>query len=183
MPPRHPAPRARMSGLLGACVVAVLVAATAVASGSGPWEAGRLTPVAADQSAGNDVRSVTAAPPRPTFVTRPAWTRASVATVWLRPGKARPVDRPALRPTPDIDRWVHRQSLAQREDLTSRVLTQSVRGDRVQVLAERDRWSRVRLPQQRGSYFRHGIVGWVPSRQLSARAVRTTATTVSRSHD
>jgi cell wall-associated NlpC family hydrolase len=67
---------------------------------------------------------------------------------------------------------VQRQTLAQREGLTGRVLTQAVRGETVQVLRERAGWSRVRLPQQRGSYFRDGIVGWVPSRQLSAQAPR-----------
>jgi cell wall-associated NlpC family hydrolase len=67
---------------------------------------------------------------------------------------------------------VHHQTLAQREGLTGRVLTQAVRGEPVRVIRERDGWSRVRLPRQRGSYFRDGIVGWVPSRQLTAHAPR-----------
>lgn len=167
--------------LLAACLVAVLVAAVAVAWGSGQPETGGLAVAASRPAAGPDsptpAPETSAEPAAP--VMRPAWTRASVATVWLRPGKARPVDRPALRRTPDIGRWVRHQSLHQREGLTSRVLTQAVRGERVQVLAERAGWSRVRLPQQRGSYFREGIVGWVPSRQLTSRAIRTRATTSS----
>ena len=43
-------------------------------------------------------------------------------------------------------------------------------GERVLVLRQRHGWSRVRLPQQRGDYFRTGIVGWVPTRQLSTTA-------------
>jgi cell wall-associated NlpC family hydrolase len=96
-----------------------------------------------------------------------AWTQASIATVWIRPGRTRAVDRPALQPHPDIKAWVRRQTLAQREDLDRRVMTQSLRGERVHVIRQRHGWTKVQLPQQRGSYYRHGIVGWVPTHQLS----------------
>lgn len=165
--------------LLGLCVAAVLTAAVAVALATGPvgpsFPRGSVTPAAAQRHVPSP--SGTAAPVLSASrlpASRPAWTRASVATVWLRPAKARPVDRPALRRTPDIDRWVQRQTLTEREALTGRVLTQAVRGEQVRVLREHAGWSRVRLPQQRGSYFRHGIVGWVPSRQLTAQAPKHT---------
>jgi cell wall-associated NlpC family hydrolase len=96
-----------------------------------------------------------------------AWTKASVATVWIRPGRTRPVDRPALAAHPDISRWLGDQTLAQRVDLDRRVMTQSVQGEQVAVVRQRGAWSKIRLPQQRGSYYRHGIVGWVPTHQLS----------------
>jgi cell wall-associated NlpC family hydrolase len=118
-----------------------------------------------------------------------AWTRASVATVWLRPARVRPVDRPALRAKPDIDRWLNAQSITQRQHLDRRVLTQAVHGETVRVLAERSGWTKVRLPDQRGSFYRDGIIGWVPSRQLTrhpapaatpARPLRATADNVMR---
>jgi cell wall-associated NlpC family hydrolase len=98
---------------------------------------------------------------------RDAWTKVSVATVWIRPAKARAVDDAALAARPSIVRWIDRQSLAQREDLTSRVMTQAVRGEPVEVLHRRGAWSKVRLPEQRGSYFTHGIVGWVRTHHLT----------------
>ena len=164
---------------LGSGVVAVLLAAILAVLLAGPDDAAGLVPSAATPlsahrdslAAAAPAGEASAAPPQ--RIERPAWARASVATVWLRPAKARPVDRPALRRAPDINRWVHRQTLAEREGLTHRVLTQAVHGERVDVLRERSGWSRVRLPQQRGSYFRDGIVGWVPTRQLTARAPRT----------
>jgi cell wall-associated NlpC family hydrolase len=111
-----------------------------------------------------------------------AWTRAAVATVWLSPRRVRPVDGPALRRRPSIATWIDRQSLTQREDLDRRVLTQALRGDRVVVLGTRAAWTRVRLPAQRGSRFPNGIVGWVPSRQLSRTSVGAGSPTSSYDH-
>ena len=68
---------------------------------------------------------------------------------------------------PDVRRWLDRQTLSQREDLTSRVMTQAVRGEPVEVLRQRGGWSKVRLPLQRGSFFDRGIIGWVRSGQLA----------------
>jgi cell wall-associated NlpC family hydrolase len=101
-----------------------------------------------------------------------AWARAAVTTVWIRPGKARPIDRPVLVASPNVRRWLDQQTLAQREDLTRRVMTQAVRGEPVEVLRQREGWSKVRLPLQRGSYFDRGIIGWVRSGQLAHGADR-----------
>jgi cell wall-associated NlpC family hydrolase len=98
---------------------------------------------------------------------RSIWVGASVATVWVRPGRTRPVDRPALAAQPRIARWISHQSLRQRNDLASRVMTQALHGDALVLLASRDGWSKVELPDQRGSHFRDGIIGWVPTRQLT----------------
>jgi gamma-D-glutamyl-L-lysine dipeptidyl-peptidase len=111
-----------------------------------------------------------------------AWARTDVATVWIRPGKARPVDRPVLTAKPDVRRWLDRQTLAQREDLTQRVMTQAVRGEPVEVLRQRDGWSKVRLPLQRGSYFDRGIIGWVRSGQLAHGAERPTSAAAAGNH-
>src|SRR4051812_32833811 len=91
----------------------------------------------------------------------PAWVSADVATVWKRPGLVRRVDRPAVAAHPSIRTWLSRQSVAAREALVGRVLTQAVRGERVVVLIQRPGWSKVRIVDQRGSFFRDGIPGWV----------------------
>ena len=95
------------------------------------------------------------------------WVGASAATIWIKPGKARKIDAPALRAQPDIPRWISRQSLRQRNDLTYRVMTQALHGDELVRLTQRDGWSKVQLPDQTGNKFRDGIIGWVPTRQLS----------------
>src|SRR4051812_17084432 len=99
------------------------------------------------------------------------WVRADIATVWLHPQSARPADRPALRANPSISRWIARVPLEVREQFDRRVLTQALRGEPVVVVRRSQGWTKVRLLQQRGSYFRDGIPGWVPTRQLSAKPV------------
>ena len=125
------------------------------------------------------VRTPTADPspsPSPTSTPAPApetvWVSAGVATVWVKPSRTRPVDAPALRAQPDITRWINRQSLRQRNDLGPRVETQALHGDKLLRLANRGTWSKVQLPDQTGSKFPDGIVGWVPTRQLSTTRVR-----------
>jgi len=99
------------------------------------------------------------------------WVRSAVATVWLHPHSARPADRPALRAHPSISRWIARVPLQVRENFDRRVLTQAVRGEPLTVVRRSLGWTKVRLLQQRGSFFRQGIPGWVPTRQLSAKPV------------
>jgi cell wall-associated NlpC family hydrolase len=50
-------------------------------------------------------------------------------------------------------------------------MTQALHGDELFRLARRGSWSKVRLPDQTGSKFPNGIVGWVPTRQLTATRV------------
>jgi hypothetical protein len=97
--------------------------------------------------------------------------KADVATLWKHPRVVRPVDRPALAARPDIHRWLSRQTVASRERLVGRVLTQAVRGERVVVLIHHDNWLKVRVVDQRGSFFHDGIPGWVPTRQITQRQV------------
>jgi cell wall-associated NlpC family hydrolase len=99
------------------------------------------------------------------------WVRADVATVWLHRHSARPADRPALRADPSISRWIARVPLQVREHFDRRVLTQALRGEPLTVVRRAPGWTKVRLLQQRGSFFRQGIPGWVPTRQLSAKPV------------
>ena len=101
------------------------------------------------------------------------WVSADVATVWIRPNRVRRVDGPALQAHPRIGLWISHQTLRQRDDLDTRVMTQALHGDQLVLVTRRDDgWSKVRLPDQRGSGFPDGIVGWIPSRQLSIAAPR-----------
>jgi cell wall-associated NlpC family hydrolase len=81
------------------------------------------------------------------------------------------VDAPALKAQPDIARWIDRQSLRQRSDLGQRVMTQALHGDKLVRVGQRGAWSKVQLPAQTGNKFPDGIVGWIPSRQLSTSRV------------
>jgi hypothetical protein len=102
--------------------------------------------------------------------TTPAWVRVSVATVWHLPSSPRPVDAPALGDPAGIEHWLTRLSVTERLGLDSRINTQVLLGQEVLVLAHRGRWSEVEVPDQRGSRFPTGIIGWVPDVQLSAVA-------------
>src|SRR2546421_6119233 len=68
------------------------------------------------------------------------WVSANVATVWIKPRRARRVDALALRTHPRIARWISRQTLRQREDLDTRVMTQALHGDEVVLIKRRDGW-------------------------------------------
>jgi cell wall-associated NlpC family hydrolase len=156
------------------------VALAAAATGLVDVSITRAQPAGATIDAARTATPVATATPTPTptasspsvAVERPAWTRAAVATIWVKPNRPRPVDHPALLRRPRIARWIDDMTLAQRRDLTDRVMTQTLRGERVEVQRTRsDGWSKVRLPVQTGSAFPTGIIGWVPSRQLSAAPV------------
>jgi hypothetical protein len=99
--------------------------------------------------------------------TTPSWVQVSVATVWHLPSSPRPVDAPALGNPAGIEDWLARLSVAQRLGLDSRINTQVLLGQEVLVLGRRGRWSKVEVPDQRGSGFPEGIIGWVPNVQLS----------------
>lgn len=100
-----------------------------------------------------------------------AWVRADVATVWWHLHSARPADRPATAADPNISRWIRQVPLVVRESFDRRVLTQALRGEPLVVLKREGAWTRVRVLQQRGSFYRQGIPGWVPTRQLSMKPV------------
>jgi cell wall-associated NlpC family hydrolase len=60
-------------------------------------------------------------------------------------------------------------SLAQRKALWHRSDTETVLGERVRVLALRDGWVKVAVPDQPSQLDPRGYPGWVPARQLTAR--------------
>jgi hypothetical protein len=99
------------------------------------------------------------------------WVRVPAANVWYRTGWVRRIDRPSLGATPHLAKWVRNQSIAQRETLGNNLMTQALRGEQVVLIGSRGPWAQVRLPQQRGNFYRAGIVGWIWRSQLSTTTV------------
>ncbi len=99
-----------------------------------------------------------------------AWVQVSVATIWIHPSSPRPIDGLALADPARISSWLEGLGFSGRLGLNGRVDSQMLFGTRVLVLGQQQNWSRVEVPDQRGALFPHGIIGWVPSRQLSAMA-------------
>lgn len=101
---------------------------------------------------------------------RPGGTAAidvSVATLWRAPGLARAIDAPALGNPVHLDEWNRNlATTASRAWLESRVVTQALYGERVKVLAIRDGWAKVAVPDQRTPLDARGYPGWLPVRQL-----------------
>lgn len=97
------------------------------------------------------------------------YVAVNVATVWTSPGKARPVDRPALTNPAHPRRWLRAMTAAQRADLTTsnRTQTQVLYGAAVVVLEQRGAWSRVVVPRQPTPRDARGYPGWIPTVQLA----------------
>ncbi len=104
----------------------------------------------------------------------PAWVRVSVATLWDHPTSARAIDRPALRVPAAIRPWLGRLTVADRLAFDNEIATQALFGEQLLVLGHQGPWSRVELPDQRGSRYPNGIIAWVPSVQLTTTAPPST---------
>jgi gamma-D-glutamyl-L-lysine dipeptidyl-peptidase len=93
----------------------------------------------------------------------------SVATLWETPRSPRRMDAPALRNPVDLDAWNRNlASTAARAGLLDRVVTQALYGEPVTVLAVKDGWAKVAVPDQPSPLDRRGYPGWLPLRQLAA---------------
>ena len=96
-----------------------------------------------------------------------AQVAVSVATLWARPGIARPLDRPALGDPVDLRAWDRALATAElRRWLVGRVQTQALYAEPVRVLAVRGAWARVAVEDQASPLDRRGYPGWLPARQL-----------------
>ena len=98
------------------------------------------------------------------------WISVSVATLWVKPGLARPVDAAAVAAVADPRAWVAAMTTAQKHWLVGRLETQALYGTRVTLLATSGAWSRVAVPGQPSPRDARGYPGWVPTRQLTALA-------------
>ncbi len=161
MPRRAPA-------VLAALAAAVLVGGVGIAAGAqGQAEQPAAAPAAPGPAAA--ARTQPHAAREPAFPYR-AWVSVALSPVWLAPESARPVDHPVLASPVRVHDWLRPQSTARRVDLTDRLMTQLTLGERVTVVAARGDWRQVVVVDQKGDYFKHGIVGWVPARQLTTAA-------------
>jgi cell wall-associated NlpC family hydrolase len=94
--------------------------------------------------------------------------RVSVATLWVRPGETRRVDRPGAAYPADPRTWVTGMTTTQKRWLVGRLETQALYGATVYLLATRGAWSRVAVAGQPTPRHRLGYPGWLPTRQLTA---------------
>jgi len=107
--------------------------------------------------------------PRPKPVT--LWVAVPAANVWDKLRHVRNVDHASMGAHPNLRRWVRHMSYHQRLALGSSLMTQALRGEQVVLLARHGSWAKVRVVDQRGSVYRHGIIGWVQRAQLSTRPI------------
>lgn len=112
-----------------------------------------------------------AVPPRAGPVLGPferRWVAVPVATVWDRPGAARPEDGPAVGAGPDVQRWVTSLDYRQKLGLDDLLATQALFEQPVVVYGHEGGWDHVLVPGQTGAVYPFGVAGWVPDVQLTA---------------
>lgn len=93
-----------------------------------------------------------------------AIVNVEVATGWTSPDAPREIDEPATRDDPDAACWLAGLDAlgpAARLGLHGRTLTQLVAGEPVEVIEERDDWTRVAALWQPSSADRRGYPAWV----------------------
>jgi gamma-D-glutamyl-L-lysine dipeptidyl-peptidase len=99
-----------------------------------------------------------------------AWVDVSVATVWIHPTSPRKLDDPVLVRPARVGQWLDSMGIAGRLGLHGRIDTQMIFGTKVVVLFRHGNWSDVEIPSQTGNHFPNGVIGWVPSAQLTVKA-------------
>jgi cell wall-associated NlpC family hydrolase len=100
----------------------------------------------------------------------------AVATLWIAPAQARPIDAPSLANPVDMGRWVASMSVAEKQWLVGRLATQALYGDPVVVLETRGDWTKVAVPSQPSSLDARGYPGWLPTGQVALHPSVTAAT-------
>lgn len=161
-----------MTGTRSRSLAVALVAAVLLTMGQGA--ATSAAPAAASATS----TPAASAPAVTVTAGRNAWVAVSVATLWHTPGSARDVDQPALQRPARIRPWLAAMSLDERRALGGRADSQALFGDRVRVLRLSGDWARVAVPTEPSPLHRRGYPGWVPVRQLTARAPARTAQVV-----
>ncbi len=97
-----------------------------------------------------------------------AYVDVSVATLWVRPGLARPLDTPSMTNPVDLRAWTAGMTLAERRGLIGKLETQALYGQRVLVLEESGDWVKVVVSGQPTPRDARGYPGWMPRAQLTS---------------
>jgi cell wall-associated NlpC family hydrolase len=97
-----------------------------------------------------------------------AYIDVSVATLWVSPGKNRPVDLPSTTNPADPAAWMAAMSLADRLWLVGELETQATYGQAVRILQEAGDWVNVAVVGQPTPRNALGYPGWLPRAQLAS---------------
>lgn len=118
-----------------------------------------------------------AATARPASAARPAagstddpataYVDVSVATLWVSPGRDRPVDAPSTTNPADPAGWMAAMSLADRLWLIGELETQAKYGQEVRILQRSGDWVNVAVVGQPTPRNPLGYPGWMPAAQLA----------------
>jgi cell wall-associated NlpC family hydrolase len=126
-----------------------------------PLTSAALTQAAASLAVGQ------AATPPPAAAPSSRWIAVSVATLWVKPRLARPIDAPACANPADPRRWVKGMTVSQKRWLVGKLETQALYGTRVYVLGASGAWSKVAVAGQPTPRNTLGYPGWLPTAQLT----------------
>ncbi|MBL0848378.1 C40 family peptidase [Mammaliicoccus fleurettii] len=97
------------------------------------------------------------------------YCRVNVGTIWRSADKARDIDRDGIMYPANIQRWLLELSLKEKLSFTedSRIDTQILYGEMVEVIDEQDGWSYVICTEQASKQHKKGYPGYIPTSQLS----------------
>lgn len=96
-----------------------------------------------------------------------AYVDVSVATLWVSPGRNRPVDLPSVTNPADPQAWMDAMTLAERRWLVGKLETQASYGTPVRILETSGDWSHVAVVGQPTPRNPLGYPGWLPTAQLA----------------